>query len=154
MNYENFDLLYIEPTSKEIFNIKKLIKKYNTCKNEFDTTVISESINSFKISIFPKAQIGRRSFHEPILKAFIFCIHDINIPEEIYIQLVCSVNKTGKLLMDMVEQLAKERNIKRLTLDCLATEYTWYESLGFKYSRTIFLSKNIPKVYHMIKLLN
>ena len=35
--------------------------------------------------------------------------------------------------MNVVEQLAKERNVKRLTLDCLATEQlrNWYESLGF-----------------------
>ena len=58
--------------------------------------------------------------------------------------------------MNVVEQLAKERNVKRLTLDCLATEQlrNWYESLGFIYKRTVFLSKDVPKVYHMIKLLN
>ena len=58
-------------------------------------------------------------------------------------------------MIELVEEKAREMNIKRLSLNCIANEKlkAWYESIGFVFVKTIHLRKDIPKVYYMIKNL-
>ena len=55
--------------------------------------------------------------------------------------------------MEIVEEKAREMNIRKLT--CIANEKlrAWYESFGFVFVKTINLRNDIPKVYYMIKMI-
>ena len=160
----NYDLIYIKPSNSDIKDIKELIKKQGetTCKNLISIQTISEKVSGFTFGYtcsLKKAQIGRRSIKNVndhfILKSFILCNHNPNAPDQITIELICSINKTGKLLMELVEEKARNMNIKRIYLYSLAILplKKWYESLGYTCFTTIFISENIPKVYSMVKYI-
>ena len=161
---ENYELMYIEPTLPDIANFRSIIKKQGdtTCKRLLNYYTISEAAGSFTfgyISLTKKAQLGRRSIHNFSdkfnLNAFVLCIYNNLIKDELHIQLICSMNKIGKLLIEVVEQKAKEMNIKKITLDSLAIPRlrSWYESLGFVFIRDTIISPNIPKLLYMIKFI-
>jgi N-acetylglutamate synthase-like GNAT family acetyltransferase len=157
------NVLYIEPTMKDIVMYRKLIKSQgnDVCQNEIDIYTINETIHSFTfgfIIISTKAQIGRRNLNKNdlfLIDGFIFCSHNNITPKELHIELVCSRKEkhVGKRLMNHVEERAKQYGISQLTLHCLADDKLrkWYESLGFLYVRTINLNINVPKVFYMCK---
>ena len=162
----NTQLIYIEPSTDDISNYKKIIKKQGVlaCQDKLDVSIISTSINNFTfgfISLIQKAQLGRRSINSFIdkytLKGFILCNYNTDLNDELTIELVCSSKGTniGKLLIEVVQEKAKQLNIKKLLLLCLANNKLrkWYEMLGFIYINTIYLSPNVPKVYRMVKFI-
>ncbi len=164
MNIEDYELLYIEPSRSDISNFRNIIKKQGdfTCKNLIDTLSISDAANGFTfgyVSLFMKAQLGRRSINsfsdKFFLKAFVLCNYSQLLPDELHIQLICSMNKTGKLLMEVVENKAREMNVKRLTLEALAIPKlrSWYESLGFQFVRDRFIDPKLPKLFYMVKYI-
>jgi hypothetical protein len=78
------NVLYIEPTMKDIVMYRKLIKSQgnDVCQNEIDIYTINETIHSFTfgfIIISTKAQIGRRNLNKNdlfLIDGFIFCSHN------------------------------------------------------------------------------
>ena len=156
---ENYDLIYIEPSTPEIKQIKELIKKQN-CQNQL--SIESKFVSKFTfgwISVLQKAQLGRRSIKSLTdrytLLSFILCHYTPLIPEQITIELVCSTTRSGKLMMELAEERARTLNIKRINLYSLSNDKLkrWYESLGYVYVNTIYLQPGVPKIYVMIKPL-
>jgi hypothetical protein len=158
--------LYIEPTMDEISNYKKIIKKQGilVCRDQLDIYTIVESVDHFTfgfLHISEKAQIGKRkinSFEEKFnLNGFVLCLYNPILPDELSIELICATkqSKIGKTMMEIVEEKAREMNIRKLTLNCIANEKlrAWYESFGFVFVKTINLRNDIPKVYYMIKMI-
>lgn len=154
------NFLYIEPTSDEISHYKKIIKKQGVivCRDQLDVYTIIDSTNHFTFGFL---QIGKRkinSFEERFsLNGFVLCLYNPILSEELSIELICATkqSKIGKTMIELVEEKAREMNIKRLSLNCIANEKlkAWYESIGFVFVKTIHLRKDIPKVYYMIKNL-
>jgi len=160
---ENYNLQYIEPSDTQIKDIRELIKKQGdkTCKNEVSLN-FSEKVSNFTfgwIYILPKAQLGRRSIKNVndkfTLLGFILCNYSPFLPHEMFIEIVCSVNKSGKLLMELAEEKARTMNIKKIELYSLPNTKlkNWYESLGYVHIRTIDLMTDVPKVFVMVKLI-
>jgi hypothetical protein len=161
---DNYDLIYIEPSTPEIKQIKDLIKKQGdkACQNQLSIESISESVSKFTfgwVSVLQKAQLGRRSIKSLTdrytLLSFILCHYTPLIPEQITIELVCSTTRSGKLMMELAEERARTLNIKRINLYSLSNDKLkrWYESLGYVYVNTIYLQPGVPKIYVMIKPL-
>jgi hypothetical protein len=159
---ENYELVYIEPSNNEIKNIRELIKTQglSTCKNKVNIEYISKKTSSFTfgwMSAIPKAQLGRRSIKNIndrfSLNAFVLCSYTPNAPDQVVVELICSVNKIGKLLMELVEDKVKSMGIKKLQLYSLANDKLkkWYESLGY----SVYTDFNIgnEEVYAMIKYI-
>ena len=160
---DNNEFKYIEPSNSEIKQIREMIKKQGdrACQNQLSIETISENASTFTfgwIYISPKAQIGRRSiksFNDKYT-SFLLCLYTPLKPEYLTISLVCSINHSGKLLMDVAEARAKEMGIKGIELQAIPNDklIKWYKSLGYVYINTIYLNNStIPKVYCMIKRL-
>jgi hypothetical protein len=165
----SYDLIYVEPTDKDISYYRELIKKQgnDVCQDKLDISVIKNASMNFTFGFLhttTKAQIGRRKLNindKYYLNGFIFCTYCPKIPDELYIELICSrkEKKLGKLLMKTCEEHVQrlyEPKIKKFTLNCLANNKlrTWYESIGFEYIREYPLPcKGAPKLFFMVKFL-
>jgi hypothetical protein len=59
---DNYDLIYIEPSTPEIKQIKELIKKQGdkACQNQLSIKCVSKFTFGW-VSVLQKAQLGRRS---------------------------------------------------------------------------------------------
>ena len=152
------ELIYIEPTLKDIKFYKELIKEQG-CRDCIDVQVIHNKINTFVfgyISISNKYQSNRRSIKKPTtLNGFILCSFNKELDSVLDIDLVCSRknSKIGKILMNTVEEYAKSIGIDTLVLHSLAEENLkkWYKELGFIHISTVYLKEDIPKVFFMMK---
>ena len=153
------DLIYIEPTLKDIQFYKDLIKEQGNivCRDSIDVQVICNKINTFVfgyISISNKYQSNRRSIKKDI-NGFILCSFNKELDSVLDIDLVCSRKNSniGKLLMNTVEEYSKTIGIDTLVLHSLAEENLkkWYKDLGFIHISTIYLKDDIPKVFFMMK---
>ena len=154
------ELIYIEPTLKDIKFYKELIKE-QICRDSIDVQVIHNKINTFVfgyISVSNKYQ-SNRSIKNPkdkyTLNGFILCSFDKELDSVLDIDLVCSRkhSKVGKVLMKTVEEYAKSIDIDTLVLHCLAKENLkeWYKDLGFIHISTVYLKENIPKLFFMMR---
>lgn len=160
---ENYELIYIEPKNPEIKQIRELIKKQGNqvCQNKIYIETISENVSNFKfgwISVLQKAQLGRRSIKSIndkfTLLSFILCHYTEHKPEYLKIELDCASNKSGKMLMGIAEDKARQMNIKGIEIYALPHSIKWYNSLGYIYIETIYLNNNVtPKIYTMFKKL-
>jgi len=161
---ENYDLTYIEPSTPEIKQIRELIKKQGdkVCKESISVESISKNASTFTfgwISVLQKAQLGRRSVKSLndrfTLLSFVLCHYTPDTPDQVTIEIICSTNKSGKLLMELAEQKSISMGIKRIYLNCLDNNNLkrWYESLGYKHFTTIYSRQGVPKVYSMVKYL-
>ena len=90
------ELIYIEPTLKDIKFYKELIKEQR-CRDSIDVQVIHNKINTFVfgyISISNKYQSNRRNIKKPIdkyiLNGFILCSFNKELDSVLDIDLVCS----------------------------------------------------------------
>jgi len=158
----NFELTYIEPSNSDIKHIKELIKNQGSrvCRNQISSNFISKNANSFTfgwITASRKAQLGRRSIKnindQFNLSSFILCTYNINVPSYLIIDLICSTVKSGNFLIELVENKARDMNVKIIQIFFLINDKLkiWYESLGFVYISTINSDDGQPKVYSMIK---
>ena len=121
------NIIYIEPSADDILSYKKNI--------------------SISISSVDNFTFGFKNLDQIIL-----CHYNIRLKDELTIELI-SPKRTGidKLLI-LVEEKAKRLNIKKLLIFCIEFK-NWYETLGFIYINTIYLSPNVPKIYRLVKLI-
>jgi len=123
--------------------VEKLIKKQgdDICHNKIGTDYIKDRLKDYDFGFTRtsnKAQIGQRRTRqtEQHTYSFVLCkiIEDPYI-KEIDISLICSrpTSKDGKLLMELVENKAKQMKYQRLSLVAVGNTRLlhWYESLGF-----------------------
>ena len=161
---DNYEVLYIEPTVKEIKDLREIIKKQGdkTCNYKINTGAIVAAATNFNfgwISAIKKAQIGRRSIKnfndQHTLRAFILCVVNPQIPNTLKIDIVCSTNKSGKFLISLAEDKAKSMNITNLILFALPNPrlVEWYKSLGFELLTDIDSVSDPYKLYLMQKRL-
>lgn len=146
------NFLYIEPTMDEISHYKKIIKKQGilVCRDQLDIYTIVETVDHFTFGFLYVSEKGQ-------INGFVLCLYNPILPDELSIELICATkqSKIGKTMMEIVEEKAREMNIRKLTLNCIANEKlrAWYESIGFVFVKTINLRNDIPKVYYMIKMV-
>jgi predicted GNAT family N-acyltransferase len=145
--------LYIEPTMDDISHYKKIIKKNGVllvCRDQLDIYTIVDHDDHFTFGFLHVSEKGQ-------INGFVLCLYNPILPDELSIELICATkqSKIGKTMMEIVEEKAREMNIRKLTLNCIANEKlrAWYESFGFVFVKTINLRNDIPKVYYMIKMI-
>ncbi len=132
--------MYVEPTTKDIENIRKIIKEQRSSILEYD----SFSFGWVSINIESNCSI-------------VLCIYDTISPERLTIDLVCSLNHTCKKLIDLVEEKANLMpQVTQLVVYTTVNDKlkNWYESIGFVKTKTNFIQQkgqSFPKVIEMIK---
>jgi hypothetical protein len=137
---KNFE--YFEKTSLNK-TIENLIKEQgdNVCQQKIGVDYIKNQLTDYSFGFIrytTKAQVGQRRTRltEHHLYSFVLCKHVPDpLVKEYNIILVCSRanSKDGKLLMQLVEQKARELHYQRLSLIAVGDQRLlhWYESLGY-----------------------
>ncbi len=154
------------PDEENIQIYKKIIKEQgvSVCHNQFEKEFISTSLHkaSFGIVIFnKKAQVGKKRTYrsdELIMKGFILCRIDISMPNIIWIDLVCSKerSKLGKQLLQLAEiEIEKNKEIKLIQLLSIPDVKlkNWYTKLGYGMTTVIMHNEYKPKAYQMVKFV-
>ena len=152
------DYIYIEPTNPEIRGYREIIKKQGnkTCNLSVDSISQYASTFNFGYLVYlQRAQINRRSIKSLndrfTLLSFILCTHISTAPDQVFIELICSANKTGKFLIELIEEKIRSMGIKRIYLYALDKDrlINWYKSMGY-----VFVNKNYDtKLSLMMKYL-
>ena len=160
---ENPHYVYIEPSQPDIRNYRELIKKQITCRYEISSEKISHDASTFTFGYLvylERAHICRRSVKSlndrfnsssSILLSFILCNYTNAAPDQVFIELICSNNKTGKFLIELAEEKVRSMGIKRICLFLLDKDrlINWYKSLGY-----VFVNKNFDtKLSLMMKYI-
>lgn len=142
------NLVYIEPSSKQIESYRQLLKIQRICKQQLEVYTDSDKSDDRD----DKHKFGFLYFNLERLDGFILCEHHQLLPEELNIELVCHSKEVAKRMIEEVQVKVKDKllHTKKLTLYCLYQLKKWYESLGFTHSRTIYTE---PKILYMVKII-
>ena len=97
----------------------------------------ADDILSYKKNIsISISSVDNFTFGFKNLDQIILCHYNIRLKDELTIELI-SPKRTG---------------IDKLLIFCIEFK-NWYETLGFIYINTIYLSPNVPKLYRLVKLI-
>jgi hypothetical protein len=138
------ELQYFEKSSDNINLYKTLFDRQSqeVCQHKISKKWVKASIDNFTFCyafISQKAQIGRRSLKKIedkyTLKAFVVCRVLQEENQILKIDLICSKSqlKLGKILLELVEEKAKQMNVKVISLSSLPSVSLrkWYKNLGY-----------------------
>ena len=159
------ELLEFSPSTDNVSMLKDIIKTQgqDVCRQQISIDYIRDSshIHDFGIArITPRAVIGQRQtrrhgdrYH---LWGFILCKIDFEF-EMVTVELVCArpnSGGTGKLLIEMAEEKARQEGLKMMRLLCLPDDKlrSFYRRLGYRQVQMGVAGSNL-KLYEMRKRL-
>ena len=155
---------YFDNNTDNINIIKNYIKYqgYDICKSQIGKEYITEILNNMTFGFIYYNKIteyGRfkRKKKEYYVYSFILCSYNNDFPDDLEIKLICSRNKDGSELIKIVEEKAKDMNIKRLNLFSLPQEKlkNWYIKQGFNIKNKVFYyNEKGLKGFEMYKKIN
>ena len=158
----SYDVYSAEKTSSytKLMREQGVITFQNEFKKEFISTTLHKS--SFGLVMYTrKAQIGQSKQSKSkdlMLHGFILCRIDVDLPNVMWIDLVCFNvrSKLGTQLIESAEiEIRKNKEIKLIQLFSIPDNKLkhWYMKLGYSVGNVILHNEYKPKAYQMLKFI-